>query len=95
MSVYKSKNHSKFLLQYHLILVCKYRKPLFKLIPELSVNIKELSSLISIKHNVSIKVMEVDKDHIHYFIETIPNINLANYVKSSKELYYFSYMEIL
>ena len=80
MSAYKSKNHSKFLLQYHLILVCKYRKPLFKLIPELSVNIKGLSSLISIKH---------------YFIETIPNINLANYVKSSKELYYFSYMEIL
>ena len=26
MSNYKSKNHSKFTLKYHIILVCKYRK---------------------------------------------------------------------
>ena len=28
MSNYKSKNHSKFTLKYHIIFVCKYRKKL-------------------------------------------------------------------
>ena len=28
--------------------------------------------------------MESDKDHIHYMIETVPNINLANFVKGLK-----------
>ena len=28
--------------------------------------------------------MEVDKDHIHYMIETTPNINLFNLVRTMK-----------
>ena len=28
--------------------------------------------------------METDKDHIHYMIETSPNINLSNFVKTMK-----------
>lgn len=28
--------------------------------------------------------MEVDKDHIHYMIETTPNINLSNLVRTMK-----------
>lgn len=28
--------------------------------------------------------METDQDHIHYMIETTPNINLANFVKTMK-----------
>lgn len=28
--------------------------------------------------------MEADKDHIHYMIETMPNINLSNLVKTIK-----------
>lgn len=28
--------------------------------------------------------METDKDHIHYMIETTPNINLSNTVKTMK-----------
>lgn len=28
--------------------------------------------------------MESDKDHIHYMIETMPNINLADFVKTMK-----------
>jgi len=28
--------------------------------------------------------MEVDKDHIHYMIETRPNINLSDFVRTIK-----------
>ena len=41
------------------------------------------------KHNVNIKYMEVDKDHMHYMIETRPNINLSDFVRTMKS--YISY----
>ena len=68
---YHSKAHSKFLLIFHLILVCKYRK---KLLSDVSISrkIKELSEEICNRHNTNILKMETDKDHIHYMLEIIP-----------------------
>lgn len=73
MNNWKSKNRRKYLLQYHLIFVCKYRKKLF-LFPNISNDIKQFSYEICLKHDVRIKYMETDKDHIHYMIETTPNV---------------------
>ena len=73
-----SKNHHKYLLQYHLIFVCKYRKKL--LTREISDDIKQLSYEICSKHNVTIREMETDLDHIHYFIETEPTISISQIV---------------
>ena len=73
MGTWKSKNRHKYLLQYHIIFVCKYRKKL--LIPkQISDDIKQLSHEICQKHNVIIKYKETDKDHIHYMIETLRSI---------------------
>lgn len=83
MSSWKSNSHCKFLLQYHLIFVCKYRKHLLKDIT-ISNNLKRLSLEICSRHNVTIKYMETDKDHIHYMIETVPNINLSHYIGTMK-----------
>ena len=80
---WKSKNRHKFLLQYHLIFVCKYRKKLF-LNKSISDNVKQFSYEICNRHNVIIHEMETDKDHIHYMIETEPNINLSNLVRTMK-----------
>ena len=80
MSVWKSNSYSKYLLQYHVIFVCKYRKKLLE-IKDISDDIKQFSYEICCKHNVNIKYMETDKDHIHYMIETIPNSNLSNIIK--------------
>lgn len=83
MSEWKSNSHSKYLLQYHLIFVCKYRKKLLSY-QKISDDIKQFSYEICRKHNVIIKYIETDKDHIHYRIETIPNSNLSNIVKMMK-----------
>lgn len=80
---WKSKNGRKFLLQYHLIFVCKCRKNLLAN-KEISDDIKQFSHDISQKHNVMIHKMETDKDHIHYMIETEPNINISNLVRTIK-----------
>ena len=81
---WKTKNRHKFLLQYHLIFVCKYRKKLFLNHSISSDDIKQFSCEICNKHNVIIHGMEADKDHIHYMIETEPNINLSNLVRTMK-----------
>ena len=83
VNTYKSNSHSKYLLQFHLVFVCKYRKQLLNA-NNISSEIKKLSKEIALKHKVVIRYMETDKDHIHYMIETKPNINLANFVKTLK-----------
>ena len=70
VNAYKFGSHSKYLLQYHLIFVS----------PNIIADVKRLSLESCQKHNVTIHYMEVNKDHIHYKIETTPNINLSNLV---------------
>lgn len=82
-NTYKSGSHNKYLLQYHLIFVCKYRRKLFAS-SNIASDIKRLSLEYCQNHNVVIHYMEVDKDHIHYMIETTPNINLSNMVRTMK-----------
>lgn len=83
MGNWKSAGHNKYLLQYHLIFVCKYRKKLL-VSQNIADDVKRLSTEICNKHRVNIKYMEVDKDHIHYMIETRPNINLSDFVRTMK-----------
>ena len=83
MSEWNSKNRHKYLLQYHIVFVCKYRKQLF-LIPGLSDRIKELSHIICKRHDVIIKHMETDKDHIHYLMEFPPTLSVSNLVRTLK-----------
>lgn len=83
-SNYISKNRCKFLLRYHLIFVCKYRRKVLAG-NNISSDIKKLSSDIASKHRVEIKYMETDKDRIHYMIETTPNINLSDFVRVLKQ----------
>ena len=75
MGTWKSKNRHKYLLQYHIIFVCKYRKRLLTA-KQISDDIKQLSYEICQKHKVIIRYMETDKDHIHYMIETEPTMSI-------------------
>ena len=68
MTRWNTKNRHKFLLQYHIIFVCKYRKKLL-LSKNISDDIKNFSNQICEKHNIVIRNMETAKDHIHYMIE--------------------------
>ena len=83
MNDWKCGSHHKYLLQYHLILVCKYRKKFLRC-PHVNEKIKLYSYEIATKHNVIIHEIESDKDHIHYMIETRPNINLSDFVRTLK-----------
>ena len=80
------KNRHKYLLQYHIIFVCKYRKKLLTS-KKISDDIKQLSYEICQKHNVVIRYMETDKDHIHYMIETEPTMSVNTPNRQVKDYY--------
>ena len=79
---YKSKNHSKFILTYHIIFVCKYRK---KLLIKYGEDVKQIMYDISKKYDFDIKEMEVDKNHIHMMISSVPKISPLQIVRVLKQ----------
>ena len=80
---WKGTNRHKYLLQFHLIFVCKYRKHLLAR-KDLSDRTKELSRELCEKHKVTIRYMETDNDHIHYMIEIPPTIAISDLVRDLK-----------
>ena len=81
---YKSKNHSKFILTYHIIFTCKYRK---KLLIKYGEDVKQIMYDISKRYDFDIKEMEVDKDHIHMMISSVPKISPLQIVRVLKQQY--------
>jgi len=79
---YITKNHSKFLIIYHIIFVVKYRK---KLLKEYGNCIKKLIFEIAKKSDFEVAEMEVDKDHIHLMIESVPKISPLQIVRRLKQ----------
>ena len=59
MGTWKSKNRHKYLLQYHIIFVCKYRKKLL-VSRQISDDIKQFSYEICQRHSVIIRYMETE-----------------------------------
>ena len=72
MNSLKSLGSCKFLLQYHFIFITKYRR---KILNEIRDNILCEMMQISKKYDFKIHTQEIDKDHIHLLIETIPRIS--------------------
>ena len=71
--MYNSKNHSKFILRCHIILVCKHRKNLMIQYGEF---VKENILSISQKYDFEILEIEVDKNHIYLLAESEPKVSL-------------------
>lgn len=79
---YYSQNHCKYLLTYHIIFVCKYRK---KLLIKYGYDIKQIMYDISKKYDFTIIVMEVDKDHIHIMINATSKLSPLQIIRALKQ----------
>ena len=80
---YISKNHSKFLIKYHVILVCKYRKKL--LVGAVEYDMKQIVKNISERSDFNIEVVETDKDHIHFLLSYDTTDRVCDIVKIVKQ----------
>lgn len=83
ISNWKSKNRHKYLLQCHIIFVCKYRKKLFHNNRILH-KVKQLSFDTCNRHDINIQTMETDEDHIHYMINYNPTMSVSRIVNLIK-----------
>ena len=81
---YISKNHSKFLIKYHIILVCKYRKQL--LVGAVEYDMKKIMQPISEMSDFDIEVMETDKDHLHMMVRSEPKLSPLQIVRRLKQM---------
>ena len=82
--VYISKNHSKFLIKYHVIFVCKYRKQL--LVGAIEHDMKNIMWNISEMSDFDIEVMETDKDHLHMMVRSEPKLSPLQIVSRLKQM---------
>jgi putative transposase len=79
---YERKNHSKFLLLYHVIFVCKYRR---KALIGIETELKDTLNDIAAKSNFEIVEMETDKDHIHLLVKSEPKYSILSIVRRLKQ----------
>jgi len=77
-----SNNHSVFSLNYHLVLVVKYRRHVLN--DEVSNRLKEIFEYISPNYNITLEKWEHDKDHIHVLFKSHPNSELSKFINAYK-----------
>ena len=82
---YNTKNHSKYLLKYHMIFVVKYRKRLLK--TPISDDMKLILTNISKRYDFEIDLMECgDEGHIHILVSTQPSVSPLQIVNRLKQM---------
>jgi putative transposase len=79
---YYVNQHSCFLLQYHLVIVTKYRHPVVD--GELKDSLIEYTNNYFKERDCNILAINTDKDHLHVVFEAYPNFNLANFINAYK-----------
>ena len=77
-----NNNHSVFALNYHLILVVKYRR---KVIDDVISNrLKDIFDYISPNYNITISEWNHDLDHVHVLFKAQPNSELSKFINAYK-----------
>ena len=79
---FDSNNHSVFMLQYHLILVTKYRKGVIN--ETISVRLREIFDYIASNYNISVEEWNHDEDHVHILFRAHPNSELSKFINAYK-----------
>ncbi len=83
MADYHTNRHSCYLLEYHLVVVTKYRHPVIS--GKLKERLLEISYEV-IENHWSCKISEIntDKDHIHIMFEAPPQVQLSKLANNYK-----------
>ena len=77
-----NNNHSVFTLNYHLILVTKYRR---KVIDDvISSRLREIFDYIAPNYNIFVEEWNDDEDHIHILFKAHPNSELSKFINAYK-----------
>ena len=84
MSKYIHKSHNVSVLIYHVVCPAKYRRVVFS--QEVDEKIKEVCMEISKRYDVSFLEIGVDKDHVHFLIQSVPMYSPKKIVQMIKSI---------
>ncbi|MDK2839984.1 MAG: REP-associated tyrosine transposase, partial [Thermosipho sp. (in: thermotogales)] len=76
----ESNNHSVFKLNYHLVLVTKYRRSVID--DNISDFLKKIFEYIGEKYGIKLQEWNHDKDHIHVLFSAQPNSQLSKFINA-------------
>jgi putative transposase len=74
--------HSVFLMNYHLVLVVKYRNKVFEDI--ISDRAKEIFEYIAPNYSITLLEWNHDKDHVHIFFKAQPKTAISKFINAYK-----------
>ena len=77
-----SNAHSVFLLQYHLVLVVKYRREVFD--NSISKRAKEIFEYIAPNYNITLQEWNHDKNHVHILFKAHPKTEISKFINAYK-----------
>jgi putative transposase len=84
MSEYLHKKHNVSVLIYHLVFPAKYRRAVFD--EEVDQVLKEVCLEIEKRYEVKFLEIGVDKDHVHYLVQSVPTYSVTKLVIMIKSL---------
>lgn len=77
-----NNNHSVFSMNYHLILVVKYRRNVID--NTISERLLEIFSRIAPSYNIDVEEWNHDRDHVHVLFRAQPNSELSKFINAYK-----------
>ena len=82
MTQLDGNNHSVFSLNYHLILITKYRKE--AVTDVISEYLKHIFCYIAPKYKITLSEWNHDKDHIHILFKAEPDSEISKFINAYK-----------
>lgn len=78
----ESNNHSVFSLNYHLVLVIKYRRKVLD--DKISGRLREMFETLAPSYNITLKEWNHDIDHVHVLFSAHPKTELTKFLNAYK-----------
>ena len=78
----ESNNHSVFSLNYHLVLVVKYRRKVID--DQISLRLREMFETLAPSYNITLKEWNHDIDHVHVLFSAHPKTELTKFLNAYK-----------
>ena len=84
MSEYIHKSHNVTILLYHLVFPAKYRKAVFD--EQVDEVLREVCLDIEKRYEIKFVEIGVDKDHVHFLVQSVPTYSVTKLVTMIKSL---------
>ena len=79
---FETNNHSVFSLNYHLIMVVKYRRKVIN--DNISNRLKEMFEYIGKTYHITLIEWNHDVDHVHVLFKACPNTEISKFMNAYK-----------